>query len=63
MGIEEIWDIDLVVEHLEAAFEQKKFIFWGRSMGAVAGLLYLYRNVEKQNKFLAGVFDSPFHSL
>jgi len=31
-------------------------------MGAVAALLYLYKFGEKGN-ILAGVFDSPFHSL
>jgi pimeloyl-ACP methyl ester carboxylesterase len=41
--------------------QQKKFILWGRSMGAVAGLLYLA--TQNENVVIGGIFDSPFHSL
>ncbi len=41
MGCKEIWDIECVIEHLKEHFGQYKFILWGRSMGAVAALLYL----------------------
>ena len=40
---------------------QKKFVLWGRSMGAVAGLLYLAS--QNENDVIGGIFDSPFHSL
>lgn len=32
-------------------------------MGAVAALLYLYRCGKMRKNIIAGVFDSPFHSL
>jgi pimeloyl-ACP methyl ester carboxylesterase len=41
LGCKEIWDIESVVNHLRNHFNQHKFILWGRSMGAVAALLYL----------------------
>jgi alpha-beta hydrolase superfamily lysophospholipase len=41
LGCREIWDIECVLAHLKEHYSQQKFILWGRSMGAVAALLYL----------------------
>ena len=41
LGCREIWDIETVINHLNKNFNQQKVILWGRSMGAVAALLYL----------------------
>lgn len=64
MGVEEMWDIELVIQHLERSFGQKKFVLWGRSMGAVAALLYLQKiAIHGNHQVVSAVFDSPFHSL
>jgi hypothetical protein len=39
-------------------------MLWGRSMGAVASLIYLSKLQKDQHTSIMGaVFDSPFHSL
>lgn len=76
LGSKEIWDIECVIEHLKEHYRQKKFILWGRSMGAVAALLYLAvkslgvgdgvgegKGMSRENAVIGGVYDSPFHSL
>jgi pimeloyl-ACP methyl ester carboxylesterase len=64
MGVEEMWDVELVIQHLERSFGQKKFVLWGRSMGAVAALLYLQKiSIHENHQVMSAVFDSPFHSL
>lgn len=39
-------------------------MLWGRSMGAVAGILYLAREMQNNMIEVVGaVYDSPFYSL
>ena len=42
-------------------FGYTEFVLWGRSMGAVASLLYTEKNDDKSIRFQ--VVDSPFHSF
>ena len=51
------------MDSLKQKFKQNKFVLWGRSMGAVAGLLYLYQKREEEHSVIGGVYDSPFYSL
>jgi pimeloyl-ACP methyl ester carboxylesterase len=53
-----------VLEELKKRFDQQYFVLWGRSMGAVAGLLYLSKLRECENSgIVVAIFDSPFYSL
>ena len=57
-----------MIKHLMEKQEQSKFILWGRSMGAVAALLYLsaksaLTSGTERSKIIGGIYDSPFHSL
>lgn len=61
-----------MIEHLKENYRQKKFILWGRSMGAVAALLYLAvkslpidikGEMGRELSVIGGIYDSPFHSL
>lgn len=75
LGCREIWDIECIIEHLKENFKQEKFILWGRSMGAVAALLYLStksilahskdKNLARNRELnvIGGIYDSPFYSL
>ena len=76
LGCKEMWDIDCVLAHLNKVYSQHRFILWGRSMGAVAALLYLamkaLRAEEKKKEkdsmndcdwVVGGIYDSPFYSL
>jgi fermentation-respiration switch protein FrsA (DUF1100 family) len=75
LGCKEIWDIECIVEHLKEHFCQYRFILWGRSMGAVAALLYLstksllaasrekVEGMSKELSVVGGIYDSPFYSL
>ena len=68
LGCREMWDIECVISHLSEKHEQSKFILWGRSMGAVAALLYLSTKSGmgsglERSRIVGGIYDSPFHSL
>ncbi len=61
-----------MIENLKENYRQKKFILWGRSMGAVAALLYLAvkslpidikGEMGRELSVIGGIYDSPFHSL
>jgi alpha-beta hydrolase superfamily lysophospholipase len=50
LGCKEIWDIQCVMNHLQDNCNQYKFILWGRSMGAVAALLYLSTQMAPKSR-------------
>ena len=66
-------DIDSVLKHLYEERGFKEFVIWGRSMGAVASLLYVLKMTEKAetnkhslrkiDKIKCLVLDSPFSSF
>ena len=58
-----MWDIEAVIEELKHKFRQRKFVLWGRSMGAVTALLFLYHKRNEKHSVIGGVYDSPFYSL
>ena len=59
LGYHEKNDIATVVEFLWESGQVSNIVLWGRSMGAVASLLY----AETDPKLSALVLDSPFASL
>ena len=62
LGWNEARDIGNVIRFLKRKYGIEKFILWGRSMGAVAALLYL-SSKNTSNHAIAGIFDSPFSNL
>jgi hypothetical protein len=60
-GLKEQDDIRAVLEMLQAE-GYRKFILWGRSMGAVACLLHEFSRKEKEGVVMQ-VVDSPFSSF
>jgi|JI6StandDraft_1071083.scaffolds.fasta_scaffold22341_6 pimeloyl-ACP methyl ester carboxylesterase len=60
LGYLEKHDISCVLAELRQR-NQKNFVLWGRSMGAVAALLYNQHSQDKS--VVASVYDSPFCSL
>lgn len=63
LGINQSQDIKCIINYLQENFEQSEFVLWGRSMGAVASLLYLSSSKALQKNILCAIFDSPFSSL
>jgi alpha-beta hydrolase superfamily lysophospholipase len=59
LGYHEQTDIETVVKHVRASGEASTICLWGRSMGAVASLLY----AQQDTQISAMVLDSPFSSL
>ena len=59
LGYYEWEDLHEVVEFVRHKKGVTNIGIWGRSMGAVTGLLYL----KKSEHVHVGVFDSPFKSL
>lgn len=60
LGLNEAEDLEAVVSHLKGLNQNIKIVLWGRSMGAVASLLFLYKHHEDVSVV---VLDSPFFSL
>ena len=52
----------MVVTFLKRKYGVKQFVLWGRSMGAVAALLYLSSKKSRPHA-IAGIFDSPYSNL
>jgi len=50
---------DSIINHLRRTF--KKFILWGRSMGATSSLLYCLKYQPKD--VIMQIIDSPFYSF
>ncbi len=59
LGFYEQDDLNEVIEHIRHRPQITSIALWGRSMGAVTGLLYM----RKCPHVCAAVFDSPFKSL
>ncbi|KAI9914885.1 hypothetical protein PsorP6_007900 [Peronosclerospora sorghi] len=59
LGFHEKADIATAVEYIKKTGEASKLCLWGRSMGAVAALLF----AETDSSVSAMVLDSPFSSL
>ena len=60
LGLRESQDCRMVIEHLTRKHGMKHFVIWGRSMGAVAALLYASGR-QPHLKFM--VLDSPFSDI
>ena len=60
LGLRESEDCRMVVETLMRKYGQRRFVLWGRSMGAVAAILYA---AGKQPHILSMVLDSPFSDV
>jgi pimeloyl-ACP methyl ester carboxylesterase len=59
LGIKEKHDIRKMIQHLERTYKFKKFILWGRSMGAVASLMYM-NTWGRESRIKGLILDSPF---
>ena len=46
LGLNEQSDLDCVIKFLDEMFQFKEYFLWGRSMGAVTGLLYQSNSME-----------------
>ena len=55
-------DIRKVIQYLQRTYKYKNFILWGRSMGAVASLMYM-NTYKKDAKIHSLILDSPFSKL
>lgn len=60
LGLRESEDLGKVIEYLGSKKEVKDIALWGRSMGAVAALIYCSRNTRP---IRACIYDSPFSTL
>ena len=61
LGHNEKEDLRCVIKHLIAKHSFKQFVLWGRSMGAISALLYLYK--YQSTNILGAVYDSPYADL
>lgn len=53
-------DVEAVVSYIKDANTEARVILWGRSMGAVAALLFMHRQHDDVSVV---VLDSPFCNL
>jgi pimeloyl-ACP methyl ester carboxylesterase len=60
LGLRESEDCRVIIEYLMRNLGQKRFVLWGRSMGAVAAILYAS---GKQPHIKSMVLDSPFSDV
>ncbi len=63
MGFLEKYDVRAVIEYVEEKFGSRRYLLWGRSMGAVTALLYTATYALYSDKIAALVLDSPFADL
>ncbi|EAS05128.2 alpha/beta hydrolase family protein (macronuclear) [Tetrahymena thermophila SB210] len=59
LGYYELGDVEIVVNYLKQNWQISKIGIWGRSMGAVTGLMYIQNN----SSIICGCFDSPFSNF
>ena len=52
-------DVKAIIDYINKKFGKRVFMLWGRSMGAVTGILY----AAKYRGICALVADSPFSDL
>lgn len=62
LGAKESKDIRLVIDYLIKNYNVGKIVLWGRSMGAVAAILYA-QDKENQDLIDGLILDSPFSSF
>ena len=63
-GLKEAEDIESMLKFLIEYYGHKKFVLWGRSMGAVASILYTCSpDYNKKPIVDYQVLDSPFSSF
>lgn len=60
LGVNEADDVEAVISHLKGMNSDMKIVMWGRSMGAVASILFLKKHHEDISVV---ILDSPFFSL
>ena len=62
LGIKEARDVRLVLDHIKSKYNIAQLVVWGRSMGAVAAILFA---AEKANRghFSGLILDAPFSSF
>lgn len=60
LGFRESEDCQAVLDELKNKFGQERFVLWGRSMGAVAAIVYATRNSRLVDYL---ILDSPFTSV
>lgn len=60
LGCKESRDIGTVIDYIRANYKIKRVLLWGRSMGAVAAILYTANNNDKVSGLL---LDSPFSNF
>jgi len=58
LGIKESDEIALTIKYLKQSYKYNNFFLWGRSMGAVASILYMNNHIDQS--ILGAVLDSPF---
>ena len=61
LGYNEEKDVKVVLSYLRRKFNFKRFILWGRSMGAVTALYYMNRNFDPS--IFGLILDSPYSDL
>lgn len=62
LGVKEAIDTKLIIEHLRKNYKVDKIVLWGRSMGAVAAVLFAQH--ENNQSLISGlILDSPFSSF
>ena len=61
LGVWESEDLKILLDHLKQTQQTKKFVLWGRSMGAVTALIYASRHASNSLAYV--VMDSPFSSV
>lgn len=63
LGFLEKNDLKAVIEYVEAKFGPRKWMIWGRSMGAVTAILYTAKFEQSSDRISGLVLDSPFSDL
>ncbi len=60
-GLKEQHDLKAVLDKLKKRYGFKRFVLWGRSMGAITAILYM--NTFKDSSIEGLVLDSPLSNL
>lgn len=61
LGLKEQLDLKSVLDSLKSKFQFKRFVLWGRSMGAITSILFMSKYRGSSIEGL--VLDSPLSSL
>lgn len=63
LGLKEKNDVRLVLQYIRKNFNQRNFVLYGRSMGAVAIIIYIHENKSEVKRVKGLILDSPFSDL